>query len=214
MASQAPVTASQMHLSGEDLSMTSGSMLRGELSGTGLSILPATLDASPADRTIAVSIGPRSRASSWITPALRTFNRLLNLPAGWDSYGANRIEIGSIEQALQILDRLMTENTPAPSIVPTADGGVQLEWHTHTVDLEIVVSPDRKPAFTFDDCISGQEHSGPVLDDWGLLKSLASRLSVSGPPAVRNGFRRPGGRSIDRGFVRFMASHPSVAFCP
>jgi hypothetical protein len=61
--------------------------------------------------------------------------KLTNLRAlepNWDSYGAPAPDLRAIEVAEMIL------NTPA-EVVPTHEGGLQIEWHlgTHTVELEI-----------------------------------------------------------------------------
>lgn len=41
--------------------------------------------------------------------------------------------------AITVLRDAMTADTIPPAVVPTADGGLQLEWHTKGVDLEVYV---------------------------------------------------------------------------
>jgi hypothetical protein len=36
-----------------------------------------------------------------------------------------------------VLKSLMQPQTPAPQVVPSAGGGVQLEWHERDIDLEV-----------------------------------------------------------------------------
>ena len=62
------------------------------------------------------------------------------LPEGWDSYGAACVDHNAIRYVLRLLLRISSANTPAPSLVPLPDGGVQIEWHTTVGDLEIEVS--------------------------------------------------------------------------
>jgi hypothetical protein len=56
-------------------------------------------------------------------------NELLALPENWDGYGAQRIERDAIAGARQFLSRV--------NVTPCVSGGVQLEWHTNGIDLEL-----------------------------------------------------------------------------
>lgn len=58
------------------------------------------------------------------------------LPAGWDSYGAPPIDAGLVESTVQFMERV--------SLVPCSDGCVQLEWHTHGLDMTIDFTADGK----------------------------------------------------------------------
>lgn len=80
----------------------------------------------------------------WLVPTLQSLGEVLALPANWDSYGARRIGLSSIVSALELLCITMRPETPAPLVVPTTRGGLQLEWHTGGIDLEVEVeSPGR-----------------------------------------------------------------------
>ena len=69
---------------------------------------------------------------------------LLKLPANWDNEGALPIRLENVLAAIDISRDVMQSTTPAPSVVPTNRGGVQLEWHTGGLDLEVeIVSPTR-----------------------------------------------------------------------
>lgn len=48
----------------------------------------------------------------------------------------------SLARALPELLRLLSQRTPSPSVVPTADRGVQFSWHMAGWDLEIEVLPE------------------------------------------------------------------------
>jgi hypothetical protein len=74
----------------------------------------------------------RERLEAWS----QRFEQLLNLPKDWDSYGADPLDTPTVERAKQFMERV--------SVVPCVDGGVQLEWHTHGLDMEIEFEPDGK----------------------------------------------------------------------
>ena len=70
---------------------------------------------------------------------VNTFIKLLQLPVGWNSYNAKPIRGENLGAALSLLNRVMRPGTPAPIVVPTVRGGVQLEWHTRGINLEIAI---------------------------------------------------------------------------
>ena len=86
--------------------------------------------------------------SAWFKTTVAELADLLHLPPNWYSYGARPVEERNIAVALELLIRIMQDDTPSPSVVPTTTGGVQLEWHLQGVDLEVeVASPGRLHAF-------------------------------------------------------------------
>lgn len=62
---------------------------------------------------------------------------LRSLKAGWDSYDAKPIDPRCIEKAFQFWREFPGDWT----VVPCADGGVQLEQHRDGLNIEIRVSP-------------------------------------------------------------------------
>ena len=54
---------------------------------------------------------------------------LLHLPAGWDSYQASAVSPVAVEAMFRFLGRFMADDLPTPQLIPTADGGINVEWH-------------------------------------------------------------------------------------
>jgi hypothetical protein len=116
----------------------------------------------------------------WMQPVLDAFNVLLGLKPGWDSYGAPRVKPEAGQAAFDLLRDIMRARTPVPSIVPTADGGVQIEWHIKGVDLQIEVRSPTQITACF-------EHHASQ-DNWE--KDLAGGLDVrplNGPIRLLSG---------------------------
>lgn len=65
--------------------------------------------------------------------------RLRELKENWDGDGAPVITEEAIEMATRILKILREE--PGQS-TPLNNGGIQLEWHSGGVDLEIAITPE------------------------------------------------------------------------
>jgi hypothetical protein len=59
---------------------------------------------------------------------------------GWDSYRAPPVGWDTGMFALYILNDVMRTRTPIPQVVPSAAGGVQLEWHQKGIDLELHIA--------------------------------------------------------------------------
>ncbi len=106
---------------------------------------------------------------------------LSQLPLDWDSYGAARIQPPAVWQAVRLLSEIMANDVPPPSIVPTSDGGLQLEWHQEEADLEMDVRPDLRVDI-FLKMPKDQTWEGPLANSrWRLqafLQQIAERRSV------------------------------------
>jgi hypothetical protein len=76
----------------------------------------------------------------WEVEVVQALVRLAKMPAGWDSYNAPPIRRDAGHFALEILHAVMHARTPVPQVVPTAVGGVQLEWHEKGIDLELHIT--------------------------------------------------------------------------
>jgi hypothetical protein len=129
---------------------------------------------SPSERPL----GDLRKALSTTPEYARTVHtliELLELPAGWNSYNARPIRKENVTSAVDLLARLMQEGTPAPTVVPKVRGGVQLEWHTKGVDLEIAIdSPDDINFFAED--IQDKEAPEQELDE-STMRQWIDRIS-------------------------------------
>lgn len=110
----------------------------------------------------------------WRGDVLGTLESLLRMPAGWNSYGSKPISWDAAMFGMILLNSLMKSDTPSPSVVPTAAGGLQLEWHLNKVDLEIHVTGPYEGDFWWHDHVTGEEASGEIksADLQALVKPL------------------------------------------
>lgn len=82
---------------------------------------------------------PSASIPSWQDIIRRKLESFSRLPRGWDSYDGQPLRTDAGYFALAILCAVMSEKTPIPEVVPTPDGGVQLEWHEGNRDIELTV---------------------------------------------------------------------------
>jgi hypothetical protein len=95
--------------------------------------LATTSESVPQPEHLAAS----ENGPEWLTETEETLQKLLGLPQNWNSYGARTIQPHNVRSAIQLLRQIAGHDTPRPIVIPTVRGGVQLEWHTCGIDLEI-----------------------------------------------------------------------------
>lgn len=133
--------------------LLSGRTCAGEWSGTPV---------EEAGTQSAIRVIVPGRLPGWVQPTAESLAALLQLPHGWNSYGAKRTDAHVVCAAFDLLASVMEDDTPGPSIVPTTRGGVQLEWHTANIDMEITFhSPTRVEVYC-EDIRTGQQWEGPL----------------------------------------------------
>ena len=83
--------------------------------------------------------GPPSNA--WLESVGTQINILARQAGsrGWDGGDAAPVTTAAVRAALTVLEETMCADTVPPAMVPTVDGGLQMEWHCRGVDLEVYV---------------------------------------------------------------------------
>lgn len=114
---------------------------------------------------------------SWVAPTVDALGRLLSMPRGWDSYGAQAVDPACIASALELAFTMMHERTPLPSIVPTSLGGVQLEWHTRGIDLEIEIRSPSRISACFEDQRTNETWADEQIYDFGRLRAALAEMA-------------------------------------
>ena len=98
----------------------------------------------------------------WLEPVARDLNRMLSLPEGWDSYGANVVRSEAAAAVIKLLARIGND-VKAPSLHPTPAGGILMEWNTPLGGLEIEVEREDRI------CLLAEESgAGVVIEEEGV----------------------------------------------
>ena len=146
-------------LSNLQLALLSDTLQR-ELSKASLTLWePEEKKEFPIANTLSIWV---SSPTSWILEAVDSLNSLLALEENWDSYCARKASPEAAFAAITLLHHVMDEQTPAPSIIPTPSGNIQLEWHRSEIDLEVEVTSSKTYFISYED-ISGL--TDPYEDD-------------------------------------------------
>jgi len=124
-----------------------------------------------------LSITITGSVPTWMVPTLQSMGELLSLPENWDSYGALRVSPDRVNAAMTFMLETTLADTPVPSVVPTSSGGVQIEWHTKGIDLEVeFVTSSRLRAF-FEDRRTGRCWERDLSSDLSDVAEAIATLS-------------------------------------
>lgn len=117
----------------------------------------------------------RKLVGPWMEAVAARFAELLALRDDWNSHGACPISPANILAAGRFLATVMEPATPAPTVVPTAGGGVQLEWHRAGLDVEVLFGEEDPPLLYVAEVDSEREWEGPPIEGFSEFE-LAQRL--------------------------------------
>jgi hypothetical protein len=109
----------------------------------------------------------------------RELNRLIDLGEGWDGGRARAVTLPALRTTVEVLARLLTQQSPRPQFFPLPDGGIQVEWLVagNSVVIEVdaqgeayVLATTSKDSEVADGIISRQTPE--------LMRSVAKFLSA------------------------------------
>lgn len=133
---------------------------------------PRFISAREQPVTIQVRIElPNVKVRREFLEAVAEILRLTTQAEDWDSYGGRPTSLRSATTAIQVLASLTPLDLPEPQILPTTDGGVQLEWHRGGVDLEVEISSNRV-SYWYENATTGETREEELLSDYASLADL------------------------------------------
>lgn len=112
----------------------------------------------------------------WTMPTIRAMAALPWSTGDWVS-GGNPTHKAAVVSILEVLVAVLEDCTPAPAVVPTWSGGVQVEWHRNNVDFEIEADPYGVVEYFF----SGpfEEREGKAWEDINHLSRYVRAVTAS-----------------------------------
>jgi hypothetical protein len=111
---------------------------------------------------IMVNVTGVGSVPGWLSSVAEAIERVASLPENWNSYTALPVQLPTAIRGLQLLGRTMPNNAAPPSVHPTADGGIQFEWTTPEMDVEVEVTPDGRTLALVEDLHTGEEWEDDV----------------------------------------------------
>lgn len=139
--------------------------------------LVGSISDDPTEPTSSYFMADELARPSWLDPVIARLRELTCMEENWDSYRSVPLRPEVANFVLDLLSAIMRPSTPPPAIVPLPAGGVQLEWHTEAVELEISISvPGRAGVWLKDE----DNPYGVEVDatyDFRFLRKPIERLS-------------------------------------
>jgi hypothetical protein len=129
---------------------------------------------------VQTSIAARSSdVSEQVISAVRNqLYRIAELPRGWDGGTASPVDPKYIQIVMEFVSsRLISSLTTVPDVVPTFEGGLQIEWHNERVDLIIELGPVGTSFYYFDN-ENNREIEAPISEGVDELSSAFLRLGL------------------------------------
>jgi len=121
-------------------------------------------DYSPAALTMFVS----HTRTSWEVTTKQQIRGLWDLPEDWDGVDSPALDPMTIDIACQLIDLLSSEipRLQAPTVTPTAYGGVFVEWHSNERNISFTIEQDGTSdpvALYFCDLNTGLNWEGSII---------------------------------------------------
>jgi hypothetical protein len=117
-------------------------------------------------------------AAEWIQSAIAKIEGLTTLAPGWDGYSGKMIDSTVAVQAVKFVIDHAYPTLPEPAIVPTAEGGIQIEWHRGGIDFEVAISDVESTVFV-EDTETGNIDERPADQANSIFGDVIGRLAAS-----------------------------------
>ena len=130
-------------------------------------------------REIELNVSPILRNQRWFRHLKTRLQEFLILESNWNGYGESPIHEGAVKRTIAVLDTVVSEMALQPDIVPTSEGGVQIEWASGGFEIEVEILPTG-PAQVFIVEPSGREHecqASSHSEIWRILQEIIERIS-------------------------------------
>ena len=119
----------------------------------------------------------RQPAAEWVRAAINRIELLTSLRPGWDSYGAAAVGARAATAAVRFLLDHAYPEVAAPSIVPLANGGLQVEWHRGGVDVEISFFDGDGEVYV-ENLETGENEEGPLSQAGSAFSRVIRQLAA------------------------------------
>ena len=113
-------------------------------------------------------------AHSWVSANL---DPLLELPHNWDSYGASPVQEETAAIAERTLIQLLRQGVTPPSLFPTPDGGISLDWRTPSIEFALHFRRRGEPLAYFLDEESGEEWEEELATAMPQVREILTTLA-------------------------------------
>ena len=126
---------------------------------------------------LCLNVSSELRSRPWFGETFTRLRTLQELGENWNGYGEKAVHRNAVKRALNVLEAIGTEG-PAPWVVPTFEGGLQLEWTGNEYEIEVDIPPEGSASVLIVDPNNTEtEHSvGSQSEIWATLRELITEI--------------------------------------
>lgn len=121
---------------------------------------------------------------AWSERVMSKLGELVNLPIGWDGYRGRGVEFSIAYFAANLLQNIYVPGAPCPSLVPGSDGSVQIEWHSHGLDIELDILGVNQVNCIKVEVASGEDEEANLTTDFKIVRGWVEDMAGRGSNAV------------------------------
>lgn len=128
--------------------------------------------------TLTFATAQRSHRDDELRDALERLKGFLALGKNWNSYRSEQVSFQAIQGSFSLLMTIyQRHDVPIPALVPTASGGIQMEWHENSCDLEIEFESSTRADLYFEQ--EGHEPVEiPLTNDFTALSTYLDQIAT------------------------------------
>jgi len=116
----------------------------------------------------------------WWDKLQARFKELTSLPRGWDGYAGVPVAWDNASFAAKLIGTILPQNCPEPSLVPGADGTLQIEWHQNSFDIELDILGPNNVIATRYNLVTDETNEVHVETDFSEVVCWLDAMSEAG----------------------------------
>lgn len=107
---------------------------------------------------------------------MQELNNLANLPEDWDGFGASSINKQTIDNTKDILDLILDDGIPVPTISPNPNGTISLDWEFRDNSVWVEIGITKYSFYTIPPMITHSTESGFMERDGYTITDIDQKL--------------------------------------
>ena len=128
---------------------------------------------------------PSSAMSSaiplWNDSVIRRLEALSSMQLGWDGFSAAPVRPDVAYFTSQFLSGVLDSASTPPTILPLHSGGLQIDWHLETVDIEVTITAPFEVSAWWRDKTNAIEEEFDMTTNFSQFERAAKFVRNSDP---------------------------------
>jgi len=140
--------------------------------------LPLSREQSSLTNSVDEPSDMANTVEPWFARAFERLQELMLLPPDWDGEEGRAVTPRVAAATFDLLDRLAGRTALEPSLVPTREGRLQLEWHEPTGHIEAEVDENSSVHIWYHDLLSDEEREDTAPSMRAAISEIDALVAV------------------------------------